>query len=44
MTPARSTQLLATTLRAQVHTVDSGHAIMAEVPEELLRIIAQATR
>ena len=44
MTPARTAQSLATTLRAQVHTVDSGHAIMAEVADELLHIIVRAAR
>lgn len=44
MTPARAAQPMSQLLQAQVHTVNSGHAIMAEVPRELLEIILEAAR
>lgn len=44
MTPARAAQPVAHALHAQVHTLDCGHAIMAEAPDALLHIIMQAAR
>jgi pimeloyl-ACP methyl ester carboxylesterase len=44
MTPPRTAQNLATALKAQVHTVAAGHALMAEAPEAVLNVLRTAVR
>lgn len=44
MTPPRAAQALATALKAQVHHVNAGHALMAEAPDEVLNAIRQALK
>lgn len=42
MTPPKVTRELAAALQARVHTVDSGHSLMAEAPDAVLQALRQA--
>lgn len=42
MTPPRATRELAQALQPRVHTVDSGHQLMAEAPDAVLAALRQA--
>lgn len=44
MTPPKATRDLANALRATVHTVPGGHAIMQEQPDALLQVMRQVMR
>jgi pimeloyl-ACP methyl ester carboxylesterase len=42
MTPAPSSRELAAALKARVHTLDAGHALMTEAPDAVLATLRTA--
>lgn len=44
MTQPRAAQALAASLKAQVHVVEAGHALMAEAPDAVLNAVRQALK
>ena len=44
MTTPKAAAALAATLKAQIHEVDSGHNMMAEVPHQVLQVLQTALR